>query len=311
MKFSIIIPVYNAEKYIDKCLASILGQTFENFECIVIDDGSSDNSNIIINKYTVNDQRFKVIHQENMGVGAVRNAGLDIAKGEYIIFIDADDYVTNDFLEKFALKICSTNADIVICSLTELHTDSIRSIVFEANNTEEIKKNILASVWPSYSWNKCYRKYLFENIRFLVGEIFEDVLIIPEVCLNAGKIVCIADKTYYYNKQNVNSITADMSTVKMYNLFQGLKKNRSLAVVNCIPCLKLLDEIMVKNARMCLLRNCVDSKLSEAQEQEMMKYLQERLDKSEITGVRNKFWVRMLLAKRKRICAWYARFRSK
>lgn len=85
--FSIIVPVYNVEKYIDKCLASILRQTFKNFECIIIDDGSPDNSNAIIDKYVKLDQRFKVIHQKNMGVSVARNTGLDIAKGDYIMLI--------------------------------------------------------------------------------------------------------------------------------------------------------------------------------------------------------------------------------
>lgn len=82
--FSIIVPVYNVEKYLDKCLKSILRQTFKDFECIIIDDGSPDNSNIIIDKYVKLDQRFKVIHQKNMGISAARNAGLDIAEGDYI-----------------------------------------------------------------------------------------------------------------------------------------------------------------------------------------------------------------------------------
>lgn len=102
--FSIIVPVYNVEKYIDKCLASILRQTFKNFECIIIDDCSPDNSNAIIDKYVKLDQRFKVIHQKNMGVSVARNTGLDIAKGDYIIFVDSDDYIADDYLEKFAKK---------------------------------------------------------------------------------------------------------------------------------------------------------------------------------------------------------------
>lgn len=95
--FSIIVPVYNVEKYLDKCLKSILRQTFKDFECIIIDDGSQDNSNIIIDKYVKLDQRFKVIHQKNMGISAARNAGLDIAEGDYITFIDSDDYIADDY----------------------------------------------------------------------------------------------------------------------------------------------------------------------------------------------------------------------
>lgn len=308
--FSIIVPVYNVEKYLDKCLASILEQTFKDFECIIIDDGSPDNSNIIIDKYVKLDQRFKVIHQKNMGLSAARNAGLDIAKGDYIVFVDSDDYIANDYLEKFAAKIASTNAEIVVCGLTEVFKDYEKSIVFEDESTEVIKQNILADVWPSYAWNKCYKKSLFANIRFPVGKIFEDILTIPEVCLYARKIVCIPDKLYYYNRHNENSITANLSSEKMYNHFQGHLKNRNLAIMNNIRCLKLIDKRMVKDTTKCLLRNCCDNKLSASQVQEMCDYLKERLDKSEVVGLRNKFWVKMLLKKRKKLCAWYARYRG-
>lgn len=309
--FSIIVPVYNVEKYLDKCLASILRQTFKNFECIIIDDGSPDNSNAIIDKYVKLDERFKVLHQQNMGVSAARNAGLAIAQGDYIAFVDSDDYISNEYLEKFALKIANTDADIVICGFIEVLKDSQKTVCFEAPSTEVIKQNILADIWPSYPWNKCYKKYLFENIRFPVGKIFEDLLTIPELCLSAKTIVCIPDKLYYYNRQNLNSITSNLSTEKRYDVFKGRFKNRQLAVQKQIPCLNLLDKKMVKETMITLLRNCNDNELSESQEQEMCDYLKERLDKSEVVGLRDKFWVKMLLAKRKKLCAWYARYRGK
>lgn len=309
--FSIIVPVYNVEKYLDKCLASISEQTFKEFECIVVDDGSPDNSNDIIDRYVNKDQRFKVIHQKNMGISAARNAGLAIAQGDYVAFVDSDDYISNEYLEKFALKIANTDADIVICGFIEVLKDSQKTVCFEAPSTEVIKQNILADIWPSYSWNKCYKKYLFENIRFPVGKIFEDLLTIPEVCLNAHKIVCIPEKLYYYNRQNLNSITSNLSTEKRYDVFKGRFKNRQLAVQKQIPCLNLLDKKMVKETMITLLRNCNDNELSESQEQEMCDYLKERLDKSEVVGLRDKFWVKMLLAKRKKLCAWYARYRGK
>ena len=297
--FSVIVPVYNVEKYLDKCLASILGQTFKDYECIIVDDGSPDNSNTIIDNYVKKDQRFKVIHQKNMGLSAARNVGLDIAKGDYITFIDSDDYIANDYLEKFASKITSTDADIVICGFIEVYAEYIKEVSSKSENTDEIKKNILADVLHAYPWNKCYKKDLFQNIRFPVNKIFEDLLTIPEVCLNAHKIVCIPEKLYYYNRQNLNSITSNLSTEKRYDVFKGRLKNRQLAVQKQIPCLNLLDKKMIKETMITLLRNCNDNELSESQEQEMCDYLKERLDKSEVVGLRDKFWVKMLLAKKK------------
>lgn len=170
--FSVIVPVYNVEKYLDKCLASILGQTFKDYECIIVDDGSPDNSNTIIDNYVKKDQRFKVIHQKNMGLSAARNVGLDIAKGDYITFIDSDDYIANDYLEKFASKITSTDADIVICGFIEVYAEYIKEVSSKSENTDEIKKNILADVLHAYPWNKCYKKIYsrildFQLIKFL------------------------------------------------------------------------------------------------------------------------------------------------
>lgn len=173
--FSIIIPVYNVEQYLDKCLKSISKQTFLDFECIIVDDGSPDNSNAIIDKYVNKDQRFKVIHQKNMGLSAARNTGLDVAKGDYITFVDSDDYIANDYLEKFVLKIASSNADIIICGIIEVFKNYENSRVFANATTEVIKQNILADTWPSFVWNKCYKKELFDNVRFPVGKAFEDL----------------------------------------------------------------------------------------------------------------------------------------
>lgn len=309
--FTVIVPVYNVEKYLAKCLDSIAMQIFKDFECIIVDDGSTDNSNIIIDKYVNNDQRFKVIHQRNMGVSAARNAALDIAKGDYITFVDADDYISNDFLEKFALKISSTNADVVICGLFKINKYSIEEKVFESENTEEIKNNVLGDLWPAYPCNKCYKKYLFKEIRFPVGKFFEDLLTIPEVCLYAKKIVCIHNKLYYYNCQDTNSINKSITIEKLYNMVEARLKNRRLAILNNISCIQEIDKDLVNDARRCLLLNSIENKLSKIQKQKISQYLKERLDKSEIVGLRNKFWVRMLLAKRRNICAWYAKFRFK
>lgn len=308
--FSVIVPVYNAEKYLDMCLDSISSQTFRDFECIIIDDGSTDGSSAILDKYIKIDQRFKVIHQINMGPSAARNAGLDIAQGDYITFVDSDDSIANDYLEKFALQIQVSNADIVICGLLEVYEDSIIERVFESEDTAEIKKNILADFWPAYPCNKCYKKHLFENIRFPLGVFFEDLLVIPKICLSARKIICISDKLYYYNRKNKSSTTADITIEKMYNIFQGRLNNRQLAVENGVNCLNLLDKKIIKDTLRCLMRNCNDHKLSEFEEQEMLSYLKERFDKSEVYGAKNKFWVKMLLEKRKSLCAWYARFRK-
>ncbi|MCI6187323.1 MAG: glycosyltransferase [Spirochaetia bacterium] len=116
-RISIIVPIYNVEKYIYRCVDSILSQTFTDFECILIDDGSTDNCSVICDEYAKKDTRIKVIHQKNSGVSAARNAGLDAAKGEYITFVDSDDWVNLNFLQEQYADIKNNNADISICGL--------------------------------------------------------------------------------------------------------------------------------------------------------------------------------------------------
>ena len=118
-KISIIIPVYNGEKYIEKCLDSIKNQTFKDYEVLIINDGSKDNTKKLIEKY-LNDKRFKLFNRTNHGIGASRNFGLDESSGEYICFIDSDDYVDKKYLEKLYNKILKENLDIVVCNYIEL-----------------------------------------------------------------------------------------------------------------------------------------------------------------------------------------------
>ena len=118
MKISIIVPVYNAEKYIGTCIDSILKQTYQNFELLLINDGSSDNSLEVLNQYSKKDKRIRVIDQKNIGVAKTRNKGIQLARGEYIAFIDNDDYIDEDYLEQF-MNVCN-NQDIVIGDIEEL-----------------------------------------------------------------------------------------------------------------------------------------------------------------------------------------------
>ena len=112
---SVIIPVYNVEKYLHRCLDSVIAQTYQNIEIICVDDGSIDESGRICNQYAVRDARIKVIHQENQGLSAARNRGLDAAEGEYIAFVDSDDYILEDMYKKMLDKLLNYNVDLCVC----------------------------------------------------------------------------------------------------------------------------------------------------------------------------------------------------
>ena len=135
-KISIIVPVYKVEKYLCRCLDSIVAQTFTDWECILIDDGSPDNSGKICDEYAEKDGRFRVIHQENAGVSAARNAGLDAARGEWIGFVDSDDWVESNMYEYLYNNALETKSDVVICGFVGQHKKRIKKIC----GTEEATK---------------------------------------------------------------------------------------------------------------------------------------------------------------------------
>lgn len=130
---SVIIPVYNVEKYIDECIQSVINQTYSNFECILINDGSTDNSGTICDKWAEIDRRIKVIHQTNQGVSSARNVGINYSSGEYITFIDSDDYIESDYLEHFTEMILKTNSELYLSGLSKFHING--NIINYAPNT--------------------------------------------------------------------------------------------------------------------------------------------------------------------------------
>jgi glycosyltransferase involved in cell wall biosynthesis len=179
---SIIVPVYNVEKFISKCLDSILVQTFSDFECILVNDSSL----TICNKYAQNDNRIKIIHnQNNIGSSLTRKIGLDNSSGEYIMFVDADDYIENDMLEKMYSKLMSKNYDMVYCDFyrhyksnsIEYHKVPILSDNFVSN----IKNAILGADTGRVLWNKLYKKKLFDVIEFPKDGQSEDQYIFTQI----------------------------------------------------------------------------------------------------------------------------------
>jgi glycosyltransferase involved in cell wall biosynthesis len=179
---SIIVPVYNSEKFIYRCIDSILAQTFTNFECIFNDDGSTDKSSAICENYSKSDNRFIVIHQENSGVSATRNKGLEIARGKYICFVDSDDYVKNNMLEKLVSAMNSSQADVVCCGYIENNKVCIPSgedFILSNTRTIQIIHYLEMRQAFGFVWNKLFRRTILDinAIRFAVSTKFgEDML---------------------------------------------------------------------------------------------------------------------------------------
>lgn len=214
-KISVVVPVYNVEAYLEKCIDSILNQTFRDIEVILVNDGSTDRSGYICDEYAKIDKRIKVIHKINEGVSSARNQGISIAKGDYIGFIDSDDIVANNMYETL-YSLCITNdADISSCRNIRFFNESDISSMYVSikNSITRIyeKENIIKAYYSGKLnevavWNKLYKKELFETIEFPKGRIYEDVSIMYKLYLSSNRLVEIEDTLYFY-RFNPNSIT--------------------------------------------------------------------------------------------------------
>ena len=211
MKISVIIPVYNVEKFLAQCLENVVRQTCKNLEIIVVDDGSPDGSRKIYEKYAARDERIKIIRQKNAGLSAARNAGIDAATGDWIHFMDPDDYLNLEYYEKMlAAAAIAPDADIVAGGLYNQYF--ARSFEYERvvalTTAAEMFKTLLVSTGKSYSVAYLYRRgFLNENkIRFIVGMFIEDMPFMCDV-LGAAKLAVTAPGPMYYYVYNEDSIT--------------------------------------------------------------------------------------------------------
>ena len=197
MKVSIIVPVYNVESYLKRCLESIINQTYKNIEIILIDDGSTDNSSSICDNYQEIDKRIKVIHQKNMGLSSARNKGLEIATGDYIWFIDSDDYIELNSLEVIIPYL--KKYDIVVFNYNEIINKKITKIKSFYNYNDIETKYLLSHC---NAWNKIYKRELFNNNLFPEKHIYEDLYLIPTLILKTNKIVFLDKYLYNYVQRN-------------------------------------------------------------------------------------------------------------
>lgn len=217
---SIIIPVYKVEKYLEKCIQSVINQTYENLQIILVDDGSPDNCGKICDEYAKKDHRIEVIHKSNGGLSDARNKGLEIAKGEYIGFVDSDDYIEADMYEVLYNLLKQYNADVSICNFYTVSQGKIAiknadNGINEYNRIEILKEILSDRNIQSYAWNKLYKKELFDEIKYPIGKKYEDIGTTFYLLEKCNKVVVTGKSEYYYiNRQDsiVNNVTESTIT---------------------------------------------------------------------------------------------------
>ena len=223
-KVSIIVPVYNVEKYLEKCLDSLVSQTFKNYEIIVVNDGSTDNSQEIINKYKLKyPNLFKTYIKENGGLSDARNYGIEKATGDYIMFIDSDDYISKDMSEKLYNSIITNKSDMAICNFIRINSNGkeIKNYNYNLGTTTILKDKRIMLNQPT-ACNKIYKKDLFAFLKFDKGKYYEDLRLINKLYLKCKKISFIDDFCYFYIERS-NSIMKDSNIKKNLEIIDAIQ----------------------------------------------------------------------------------------
>ncbi len=226
-RVSVIIPVYNTAPYLNRCVESVLRQSYTALEVLLIDDGSTDTSGLICDQWAEIDSRIKVVHKENGGLSDARNNGLAIATGEYIAFINSDDYINTDMIIKLYNAITMHHADISICNFH--YVDESGTPILEWNQYLPIKDEVISGneaitkmltikkCWCyDLAWNKLYRKELFSDIEFPIGKICEDGFISHMLFGKCEAVACISDVCYYYTQRAGSIMHSDIPYVFLH-----------------------------------------------------------------------------------------------
>lgn len=235
-KISIIVPVYNVEAYLEKCVESILKQTYTNLEILLVNDGSTDKSGELCDKLALRDHRIRVIHKENGGLSDARNRGIDEASSNLIGFIDSDDYIDEDMYETLYRQMVASKADLSMCGHYDVYHQIPEKQVAEIKTwelmpEEAIKMVMEAKILSVTAVNKLYKKALFEQLRFRIGKIAEDAFIMVDLIHQCSKIVATNEKKYYYVHRE-NSITTQKFSLKFLNVIEAYEQNAKIISEN-------------------------------------------------------------------------------
>lgn len=224
---SVIVPVYKVEEYLNKCIESIISQTYKNLEIILVDDGSPDNCGKICDEWAEKDLRIKVVHKENGGLSDARNAGMKVATGEYIAFVDSDDLLDSRMYEKLLEVIIQQKSDIAACSFQKFFIEQDltgnndnKIIPLNILSKKDALKKLITDSLPQVVWNKVYRRSLIENTPFETGKYHEDEFWTYQV-IGAASEVAVIDYVGYFYRQRNESIMGERYSLKRLDAIEA------------------------------------------------------------------------------------------
>lgn len=231
-EISIIVPVFNVEKYLNRCIDSILSQSFGDYELLLVDDGSADGSGKICDEYAKKDSRIKVFHKNNGGLSSARNFGIEQSSAPYIGFVDSDDYIAPDMYELLYYNIQKEDADISMCALFDIYNGRPEKVnkkteYFVTDSAEAVRIVMEAQKTSVTAVNKLYKRKLFDNIRYPEGRIAEDAFVIVDILLLVKKAVITTEQKYYYVHRK-ESITTSGFKKKDCDVIEAYEKNHAL-----------------------------------------------------------------------------------
>ena len=247
---SIIVPVYNTSAYLEKCIDSLLNQTYRNLEIILVNDGSTDNSGEICHRYAHIDPRVIVLYEENAGLSAARNLGLSVAKGDYIAFVDSDDYCDSCMFAEMIDEAEKNTVDIVIAGSYYIKDAVLEEHEYFPNNQlidiDTVRHYLLTDQIGSQAWSKLFKKELWNGITFPVGRIYEDIATIYKCFFNTNKPCAYICKPLYFYVLRNNSLSFKKSAAQGYGLYLSFKDRYAFSCANNLP-----------EKELCLIKACM------------------------------------------------------
>ncbi len=277
---SIIVPVYKVKEYIDECVQSIVNQSYKNLEIILVDDGSPDECPAVCDSWALKDSRIKVIHKINGGLSDARNAGLDVANGDYIAFVDSDDYIDPRMIQVLYEGIVLHKTDIEACKIYSLRNGCVTEYDCNGNKIKDAKSVISSKDYLRYyiggqmenaSWNKLYKRDCFASVRFRKGRNNEDFLMFYEMCKRISTIGFVDYFGYYY-RQREGSIVHNAESMLFFDIIKNIEEIREDICAN-MPELKTEIERKEIQERIIFVKNVIKKRKSRENRKELKRNL--------------------------------------